>query len=137
MTPVTTCPDRGYIAIGTRDLGNVSLVYVIRTDNGGNTIWEKFYDVGADGLPDEGFALTELKHGGWVTTGTSYRGHRLGHPRAPAELRRQGAALEFLLRGEPVHRRLPDGRPRHPRALHRRRHQPPTPSTWRSPATST
>lgn len=76
VTPVTQCPGGGYISIGSRDLGNVSLVYVIRTDNAGGTIWEQFYDVGADGRPDEGFALTELKDGGWVTTGTSNRGHR-------------------------------------------------------------
>jgi hypothetical protein len=76
VTPVTQCPGGGYISIGSRDLGNVSSVYVIRTDNAGGTIWEQYYDVGYDGRPDEGFALAELKHGGWVTTGTSNRGNR-------------------------------------------------------------
>ncbi len=75
VTPVTQCPGRGYIAIGTRDLGGVPAVYVVRADNGGATIWEKFYDVGADGRPDEGFALVELRDGsGFVTTGDSNRG---------------------------------------------------------------
>ena len=75
VTPVTQCPNRGYIAIGTRDIGGLPRVYVVRTDNGGATIWEHYYDVGADQRPDEGFALAELKDGsGFMTTGTSNRG---------------------------------------------------------------
>jgi hypothetical protein len=75
VTPVTQCPDRGYVAIGTKDLAGFPVVYVVRTDNGGNTIWERYFDVGVDGRPDEGFALVELKDGsGFITTGTSNRG---------------------------------------------------------------
>ena len=75
VTPVTQCPDAGYIAIGTRDVGGVSKVYVVRTKDSGSTIWEHFYDVGADGRSDEGFALVELNDGsGFATTGTSQRG---------------------------------------------------------------
>lgn len=75
VTPVTQCPDRGYIAIGTRNLNFVSQVYVVRTDNSGATIWEHYYDVGFDGRPDEGYALVELRDGsGFITTGTSNRG---------------------------------------------------------------
>ena len=76
VAPVTQCPDGGYIAIGTRDLGNVSKVYVVRTKDNGGTIWEHFYDVADDARSDEGFALAELKDGsGFVTTGTSQRGN--------------------------------------------------------------
>ncbi len=76
VAPVTQCPDGGYIAIGTRNVGAVSQVYVIRTKDNGGTIWEHFYDVGNDARADEGFALTELRDGsGFVTTGTSQRGN--------------------------------------------------------------
>lgn len=78
VTPVTQCLGRGYVAIGTRDIGGTgggSYVTVVRTDNGGATLWEGIYDVGHDGLPDEGFSLVELKDGtGFVTTGTSFDG---------------------------------------------------------------
>ncbi len=75
VTPVTQCPDGGYIAIGTRDVGGFSLVYVVRTKDSGARIWERYYDVGNDLRPDEGYALVELKDGsGFVTTGTSNRG---------------------------------------------------------------
>ena len=78
VTPVTQCPSRGYIAIGTRDVGSAGggpYVTVVRTDNGGATIWEGVYDVGHDGQIDEGFSLVELKDGtGFVTTGTSFDG---------------------------------------------------------------
>ncbi len=76
VTPVTQCPGGGYISIGTWDQSGLSYVYVVRTDDFGGTIFEQYYDVGADGRPDEGLALTELKHGGWVTTGMSNRGTR-------------------------------------------------------------
>lgn len=76
VEPVTQCPDGGYIAIGTRDLsGGLAQVYVVRTKDSGGTIWEHYYDVGADSRPDEGYALVELRDGsGFVTTGTSQRG---------------------------------------------------------------
>lgn len=75
VTPVVRCSGRGYIAIGTRNLGAASQVYLVRTNNAGATLWERYYDVGADGEPDEGFSLVELRDGsGFVTTGTSTRG---------------------------------------------------------------
>jgi hypothetical protein len=78
VTPVTQCPSgRGYIAIGTRSIGAgaVSHVYLVRVNNAGTTLWEHYYDVGADFEADEGFALAELKDGtGFMTTGTSKRG---------------------------------------------------------------
>jgi len=75
VTPVQQCFGRGYVAIGTRDLGGITQVYVVRTDNAGATIWERYYDVGNDGQADEGYALVELKDGsGFITTGTSQRG---------------------------------------------------------------
>jgi hypothetical protein len=73
VTPVVRCPGRGYIAIGSRN--SASEVYLVRTSNAGATLWEKYFDVGADGQPDEGFSLVELRDGsGFVTTGSSTRG---------------------------------------------------------------
>lgn len=75
VTPVARCPGRGYIAIGTRDLGAISQVYLVRTNNAGATLWENYFDVGADGEPDQGFSLVELRDGsGFATTGSSQRG---------------------------------------------------------------
>lgn len=78
VAPVVNCPNgRGYIAIGTRSIGagGTSYVYLVRTNNAGATLWERYYDVGADFESDEGFALAELKDGtGFMTTGTSKRG---------------------------------------------------------------
>ncbi len=75
VTPVVRCSGRGYVAIGTRNVNFVPQVYVVRTNNAGATLWEHFFDVGADGGADEGFSLVELRDGsGFVTTGTSQRG---------------------------------------------------------------
>ena len=75
VAQVTQCPGGGYIAIGSRDVGAVSRVYLVRTNTAGARIWEHDYDIGFDGQPDEGLALVELRNGsGFVTTGTSQRG---------------------------------------------------------------
>ena len=75
VAQVTQCPGGGYIAIGSRDVGAVSRVYLVRTNTAGARIWEHDYDLGFDGQPDEGLALAELRDGsGFVTTGTSQRG---------------------------------------------------------------
>lgn len=75
VTPVTQCPGRGYIAIGTRGLGSATQVYLVRTDDSGARIWEHYFDIGFDGQSDQGLALVELRDGtGFMTTGTSERG---------------------------------------------------------------
>lgn len=75
VTQVTQCPGRGYIAIGTRNVGLASQVYLVRTDDAGLLIWEHYFDVGYDGQSDQGLALAELRDGtGFMTTGTSERG---------------------------------------------------------------
>lgn len=75
VTPVTQCPGRGYIAIGTHNLGSQTQVYLVRTDDAGVRIWEHYFDIGADGQSDQGLALVELRDGtGFMTTGTSERG---------------------------------------------------------------
>jgi hypothetical protein len=76
VAPVTVCTGGGYIAIGTRSVGvgAASRVYLVRTNNAGGIIWEHFFDVGDDDLPDEGYSVVELADGsGFATTGTSQR----------------------------------------------------------------
>lgn len=71
VTPVELCGGGGYIAVGTKNIAGNPLVYLVRSDNNGNTLWERFYDIGNDGQRDVGYSLVELRGGGFATTGTS------------------------------------------------------------------
>jgi hypothetical protein len=77
VTPIQRCaPEKGYITVGTHAPAfGPTMVYLIRTDINGVTLWEHVYDIGKDGRPDEGFALAELEDKtGFMITGTSNRG---------------------------------------------------------------
>lgn len=65
VKPVRLCPTRGFIAVGTSDLGAVNpQVYVIRTDTGGIRVWENVYNIGGGFAgQDEGRAIVELADG--------------------------------------------------------------------------
>ena len=46
VRPVQFCPGGGFVSAGTRQAGNASDVYVVRTTPGGGTMFERRYDVG-------------------------------------------------------------------------------------------
>ncbi|MDA8021259.1 MAG: hypothetical protein MPN21_27815, partial [Thermoanaerobaculia bacterium] len=74
VTPVTGCQGGGSIAVGTRGSFPNSLVYVARTDDWGNRLWERLYDirpVNGDGrYGDTGESIVEVHDGtGFVIAG--------------------------------------------------------------------
>ncbi len=77
VLPVTACaPAGGFVAVGTTQVpGSTADVYVVRTDNAGNTgapYWERSYDLTGLQLEDEGRALVELPDGsGFVLLGNT------------------------------------------------------------------
>lgn len=72
VAQVRFCSNDGYIAVGTQDVGGLSQAYVVRTRANGATLFEIAYDIGDDGLRDEGNAVVELNDGtGFVVLGSA------------------------------------------------------------------
>ncbi len=75
VKPVRLCPVRGFIAVGTSDVGAINpQVYVVRTDIFGTTMWENVYNIGGGFAgQDEGRAIVELADGsGFVVLGNTW-----------------------------------------------------------------
>jgi len=75
VAPVEVCADGGFIAVGTTGVGTATAnVYLVRTKDNGNPIWELTYDIGPGGN-DRGQAVAEAKDGsGFIIVGTTRLG---------------------------------------------------------------
>lgn len=61
--------DGGYIITGNSYLAGNAEVLLIKTDNGGNLLWNKFYGSQSSSLGDYGYDVIQTTDGGYLITG--------------------------------------------------------------------